>query len=86
MEHFVYILKSQKVKRFYIGCTTNLKVRLKEHNAGITKSTKPFRPWEIVYFEMFMDKNEAFRREWHLKHPAGYLEKLKIIKNFGGFA
>ena len=33
-----------------------------------------------------MDKSEAFKREWYLKHPAGYLEKLKIIKNFGGVA
>ena len=86
MEYFVYILKSQRVKRFYIGCTVNLEVRLKEHNTGITKSTKPFRPWKIMYFERFMDKSEAFKREWYLKHPAGYLEKLKIIKNFGGVA
>ncbi|MEK7087395.1 MAG: GIY-YIG nuclease family protein [Patescibacteria group bacterium] len=86
MDYFVYILKSQKTKRFYIGYTTNLEIRLKEHNVGMTRSTKPFRPWKIIYFEKFLDKNKAFKREWHLKHPAGYLEKLEIIKKNGGFA
>jgi len=84
--HFVYVLRSQKVRRFYIGCTTDLKKRLKEHNSGKTKSTKPFRPWKIIYFERFSDKKEAFKREWHLKHPKGYLEKLEIIKKYGEVA
>ena len=84
MEYFVYILESKKVKRFYIGCTANLNNRLSEHNSGQTKSTKPFRPWKLVYSEVFLDRKEAFKREWYLKHPAGYLEKIKIIKNIGG--
>ena len=84
MEHFVYILKSQGIDRFYIGCTTNLEKRLKEHNFGRTKSTRPFRPWVIIYFEKFLNKEDAFKREWHLKHPKGYLEKLNIVKNWRG--
>lgn len=82
----MYILKSQVVNRFYIGCTTNLEKRLEEHNSGRTRSTKPFKPWKIIYCERFLDKNEAFKREWHLKHPKGYLEKLEIIKKYGEVA
>ncbi len=86
MKYHVYILKSQTTSRFYIGCTTNPEDRLREHNLGKTKSTKPFIPWKIIYTEIFFDKNKAFKREWHLKHPKGYLEKLEIIKKHGGFA
>ena len=84
MEYFVYILKSQGADRFYIGCTANLGERLKEHNSGKTRSTKPFRPWAVIYFEKFLNKGKAFKREWYLKHPRGYLEKLEIIKNWRG--
>ena len=81
MKYFVYILKSQKTNRFYIGCTANLEERLKKHNLGKTKSTKPYRPWMLFYKEEFDDKKNAYKREWHLKHPKGYLEKINIIKH-----
>lgn len=86
MNYFVYFLKNKVKNCFYIGCATSLEKRLKEHNNGDTKSTKPFKPWEIVYFEKFTNKSEAYKREWHLKHPKGYLEKLNVIKKYGGVA
>jgi len=86
MEYRVYILKSCFKERYYIGCTSNLEKRINEHNKGKTKSTKPYLPWEIIYSESFFDKNEAYKREWYLKHPAGYLEKIEIIKQFGRVA
>ncbi|MBI3290958.1 GIY-YIG nuclease family protein, partial [Candidatus Falkowbacteria bacterium] len=70
----------KKFNKFYIGCSSNLELRIEQHNGGKTKSTKPFRPWELVYYEKFNNKKMAYKREWHLKHPAGYLEKLMIIK------
>jgi len=86
MGYNVYILRSLVRERYYIGCTSDLDKRIKEHNSGKTKSTKPYRPWKIIYHETFIDKNEAYRREWHLKHPKGYLEKIEIIKKHGGVA
>jgi len=84
MTYHVYILKSCVCERYYIGCTSDLEKRIIVHNSGGTKSTKPYRPWKIIYSENFSDKHQAYKREWYLKHPSGYLEKLKIIK--GGFA
>jgi len=86
MNHYVYILKSLKVKRFYIGYTTDLDRRVSEHNKGNTKSTRPFGPWKIIYHEVFDNKSDAYKREWHLKHPRGNKDKLAIIKQFGGIA
>ncbi len=31
--------------------------------------------------ETFENKKEAFKREWHLKHSKGYIDKIEIIKN-----
>lgn len=42
-----------------------------------------------MHLEQFDTKGEAMKREWHLKHPAGFLEKKAIIahyKSSGGFA
>jgi len=85
MNYFVYIL-SNKNKRHYIGCTTDLEKRLSEHNAGKTRSTKPFLPWRIIYSEKYQDKQIAYKREWHLKHPKGYIEKQNILKQLGEVA
>jgi putative endonuclease len=86
MKHYVYILKSINFKRHYIGYTVDIKKRVKEHNIGNTKSTRPFKPWKLIYYEEFNDKSEAYKREWHLKHPKGYKEKLQITERYGRVA
>ena len=58
----VYILKSLKKKKYYVGHTSDLKKRLKEHNSGKTKSTKGYIPWIVVHKEKYVTKPEAFRR------------------------
>jgi putative endonuclease len=86
MQHFVYIIKSLKARRFYTGYTLDLKRRVTEHNQGNTKSTKPFKPWKLIYSEVFGTKSEAYKREWHLKHLKGRKDKLEIIEKYGGIA
>ena len=54
--YVVYIIKSQKIKQYYIGVTKDLKQRLRHHNSGANRSTKNKAPWEIVYTENFADK------------------------------
>ena len=69
--YIVYILYSNRFKRKYIGVTSNLNRRLKEHNSGYTKSTKPYIPWAIAYLEEFQTFKEARDREKYLKSAAG---------------
>jgi len=40
----------------------------------------------LIYIEEYKDKKLAYKREWHLKHPVGYQEKLGIIRKFGEVA
>lgn len=76
--HSVYILKSQKHRRYYIGSTDNVIERVKRHNAGRNKSTKNGIPWLLIYQENFQTKNEAYRREMQIKSykSGGAFQKL----------
>ncbi|MCD4769851.1 MAG: GIY-YIG nuclease family protein [Bacteroidales bacterium] len=67
MKYFVYILKSKKDSSFYIGYTSNLERRLSEHNEGRSRYTAKKAPWELHYFEEFLSKSEAIKRERFLK-------------------
>ena len=82
MKYCLYILKSVKFERYNIRTSSNVEKRLKEHNTGKSKSTRPYRPWILIYIEEFSEKNQAYKREYYLKQPVGYLEKLKIIKDW----
>ncbi len=65
--YFVYILHSSQYNRYYIGSTGNIEDRVNRHNDGATKSTKPFRPWVLVYQENFETRTEARKRENQIK-------------------
>jgi putative endonuclease len=54
--HYVYVLKSQIKERIYIGETADLKNRLERHNSGKVKSTKPYKPWKLIYYEAYLTK------------------------------
>ncbi len=64
---YVYILKSKKDNKLYIGYTDNLKRRMEEHNSGGNKSTKFRRPLELIYYEAYKSEDDAKHREDMLK-------------------
>ena len=68
--HYVYILKKQKDGEIYIGCTNNLKRRFREHNAGSTI-------WELIYYEAYKARKDAYLRERRLKYYGQALGQLK---------
>ena len=75
---FVYVLKSVDHYRFYVGMTADIERRIKEHNSGKTKSTKGYRPWELVFKESYQTTTEARKREKYLKSGVG----KEYIKDF----
>jgi putative endonuclease len=64
---YVYILRSQKNNRFYIGSTDNIDKRLKEHNLGKSKYTSESGPWKIVFQQEFGTLKLARQVEIKLK-------------------
>ena len=79
---YVYTAQSKKDKGLYIGFTSDLKKRIKEHNAGKTKSIKHRTPFELVYYEAYLNKIDARKREIELKKNGQQRKLLKErIKN-----
>lgn len=54
---YVYILQSvSDPDRYYVGCTSNLRDRLRRHNAGELAHTSKFTPWCIKTYIAFPTK------------------------------
>ena len=85
LHYFVYIIKSLKNGKYYIGQTRELSKRLYEHNHGKVKSTKAYRPYEMIHTEIFSTRRDARKRELHLKSPKGWQELQTIKKAVAGF-
>ncbi len=78
--YIVYSLKSKKDGRIYVGITGDLEKRIVEHNAGKTKSTKGFRPWEVLYVQNVETRIEARQLEKKWKSGSGkeFLKNMNI--------
>ncbi|MFA5127155.1 MAG: GIY-YIG nuclease family protein [Patescibacteria group bacterium] len=81
----LYIIRSLKTKKYYIGISADLEQRLRHHNSGANKSTRNAKPWTIVYTEEFNDKKSAWLRERQIKkYKSG--EAFKKLINRGEVA
>ena len=76
----MYNLLSLKDGGFYIGFTTDLKQRLKQHTRGEVKSTKGRRPLKLIHCEFFINKQDAKAREVFLKSGFGREQLRKSLK------
>lgn len=64
---YTYILEC-KDGTLYTGWTTDLTRRIGEHNLGRgSKYTRRRYPVELRYYEVFLSKEEAMKREWEIK-------------------
>jgi putative endonuclease len=83
MKYFVYVILAEKYDKIYIGITGNLEMRLFAHNNLPKGWTKNFRPWKLVYSEVFSTKAEAFKREKELKSHTGrtFIRQQILNKN-----
>jgi putative endonuclease len=68
---YVYILRSERDSGFYIGFSTNLRARLRQHQDGERFATKSRGPWKLVYYEAYTEREDAEGREKFLKSGAG---------------
>ena len=74
---YVYILKSKKDSKLYIGFTKDLKKRLVKHNEGLDRSTKYRIPFVLVYYEAYFSEKDARTRERKLKKFKNSYGELK---------
>ena len=77
--YYVYAIKSLKREYIYVGLTNNLERRFSDHDKGYNRTTKPYRPFKLIYTEKFDTRSEARKREKYLKGGSGK-EFLKNIE------
>ena len=86
--YYVYIIRSVKDRKLYTGCTQDLKERLLQHNTGKVASTVNRHPLKLIFYECFINKEDAFAHEQWLKTGGGrnHINKklLKTLKSLGG--
>ena len=80
--YIVYVLEHTDTKQFYVGYTTDLKRRVREHNArGQKFTTRKTGRWILVYAEAYRDEKDARERENKLKiHGSAMSSLLKRLK------
>lgn len=78
---YIYILFSQKDHKLYIGFTTDLLLRIKEHKTGKVTATKNRLPLVLIHYEAFRDKNDAKARERYLKSGYGRTNLKRALQN-----
>lgn len=80
--HYVYLLRLEGIKNkdFYIGCTSDLKERMKQHLAGETKTTRGKNP-VLIYYEAYDNKYLALKREKGIKNSGSvYMALMKRLE------
>lgn len=81
--YYLYILQSKIWGRYYIGTAQNTDVRLRQHNQGRVPSTKPYRPWSLIFRLGHATLSEARRAEIHLKATKKRSSVERFIQKHG---
>jgi putative endonuclease len=80
---YVYILHSLKDNGFYTGYTADLKRRINEHYSGQGGRTTSIRlPLKLIYYEAYINEQDAKGRELFLKSGSGKRYLKKQLKNY----
>ena len=69
---YTYLLESVRNKRFYVGVTSNLTRRVREHNSkrgGVYTSKSG--PFTLIFYEAYLDKKDAENAERFFKSGYG---------------
>jgi len=80
--YFVYILQSLSKDFVYVGFTTDLRRRFKEHNNREELSTKHYAPFDLIHYEAYKSITDAKRREEYLKTTKGKTTLRTMLKDF----
>ena len=80
--YFVYLLLSLKDNQFYIGFSTDVYKRYQEHMHGKNVSTANRLPFELIFYEAFVSKFDALRRERYFKTTKGKVTLRQMLREY----
>ena len=80
--HYVYVLQSHKDRLLYIGSTDNVEARILRHQMGEVPATKFRRPLKLIFFEAYVEKSDAVRRERYFKTTKGKVTLKAMLRDY----
>lgn len=80
--YYVYVLQSLKIDWIYVGSTSDLRKRFKSHNDGENLSTKGYTPFKLIFYEAYLSKKDALRREEYFKTTKGKTTLRTMLKEY----
>jgi len=69
--YYTYILQNFVTGRYYVGYSSDLKNRLKEHFNANVKSTKSNLNYKLAWYCAFLEQDQALSFERYLKSGSG---------------
>jgi putative endonuclease len=78
MSWTVYAIQSQVRNYIYVGMTSDLQEWIGRHNGGRERTTRPYKPFRVIFTEQFESRAEARKKEKYLKSGSGK-ELLKRV-------
>jgi putative endonuclease len=80
--YYVYVLRSKRDEKFYIGHTGDLHNGITLQNQRKTATRKYRVPFDVIYCEGCVDKQDALRREQYLKSIYGHRFIRRRLQHF----
>jgi len=80
--HYAYVLQSQKDNFLYIGYTNNIESRIILHDKGLVSATRFRRPLKLIFYEAYVTKSDAIRREHYFKTAKGKTALKIMLKEY----
>jgi putative endonuclease len=80
-EGYTYILTNKNNTVLYVGVTSNLEQRIRQHQSGYFKNsfTSLYNITKLVYYELFLNIEDAIHREKQLKGGSRQ-KKINLIE------
>ncbi|MBI4281750.1 GIY-YIG nuclease family protein [Candidatus Uhrbacteria bacterium] len=80
--YYTYVLLSLKDYKFYIGFSADLVQRVKDHQRGNNTSTAKRLPLVLIFYEAFLSKEDALRREAYFKTNKGKTTLRQMLRSY----
>jgi putative endonuclease len=79
--YYVYLIESLSAQgERYVGMTTDLKQRLREHNQGQSCHTAKSSPWKLITYLAFTGRAEAEAFKHYLRSGPGHAFARKRLR------
>jgi len=79
---YLCVLHSKRDLGLYIGYSTDLHRRLTERKEGASQATSYRSPWNLIYYEAYVEEADALGRERYLKSGGGRKFLRSQLRNY----